>query len=107
MHCKGLRGAGIAGVKSSQSRVESAKLGPGIRASPRKEILFPNFRGAAAQDQESSSAMTRIAIHFTTREVRRLGALRIFFRENKAFEKIGAVAARRYGAASPYCDSRL
>src|SRR5713226_4888197 len=41
-------------AKSSRSRVESAKLGPGIRAFPRKEILFPNFRGAAAKDQEST-----------------------------------------------------
>jgi len=41
-------------AKSSQSGIESAKFGPGIRASPRKEILFPNFRGAAARDQEST-----------------------------------------------------
>src|SRR5713226_91136 len=41
-------------AKSSRSRVESAKFGPGIHAFPRKEILFPNFRGAAAQDQEST-----------------------------------------------------
>src|SRR5712692_7462656 len=41
-------------AKSSRSRVESAKFGPGIRAFPRKEILFPNFRGAAAKDQEST-----------------------------------------------------
>ena len=41
-------------TKSSQSRVENRKLGPGIRAFPRKEILFPNSRSAAAQDQEST-----------------------------------------------------
>jgi len=41
-------------AKSSQSRIESRKLGPGIRASSRKEIAFPNIRGAAAQDQEST-----------------------------------------------------
>jgi hypothetical protein len=31
--------------------------------------------------------MTRITLHVTTRQVERLRALRIFFRENKAFEK--------------------
>jgi len=41
-------------AKSSPSRIESPKLGPGIRAIPCKEIVFPNFRGAAAQDQEST-----------------------------------------------------
>ena len=41
-------------AKSSQSRIKSRKLGPGICASPRKEIVFPKFRGAVAQDQEST-----------------------------------------------------
>ena len=41
-------------AKGSQSGIESAKLGPGIRASPRKEIVFPKFRGAAIKDQEST-----------------------------------------------------
>ena len=41
-------------ANSSPSRVESRKLGPGIRASTRKEILFAKFRGAAAKDQEST-----------------------------------------------------
>ena len=41
-------------AKSSPSRIESRKLGPGIRASSPRGILFPNFRGAAAQDQEST-----------------------------------------------------
>src|SRR5713101_6705815 len=40
-------------AKSSQSRIKSRKLGPGICASPRKEIVFPKFRGAVVQDQES------------------------------------------------------
>jgi len=30
--------------------------------------------------------MTRITLHVTTRQVERLRALRIFFRENQAFE---------------------
>ena len=33
--------------------------------------------------------MTRITIHVTTRCVERLRVLRIFFRENQAFEKEG------------------
>ena len=48
-------------AKSSQSGIESAKFGPGIRAFPRKEILFPRLRGAAAKDQERAlGSMTRI-----------------------------------------------
>jgi hypothetical protein len=41
-------------AKSSPSRIESAKFGPGIHAFPRREIVFPNIRGAAAKDQEST-----------------------------------------------------
>ncbi len=41
-------------AKRSQSRVASREFGPGIGAFPRKEILFPNFRGAAVMDQEST-----------------------------------------------------
>jgi len=44
----------LVGAKGSQSEVESGKVGPGIDASSRKEIPFPNFRGAAAQAQEST-----------------------------------------------------
>ena len=42
--------------------------------------------------------MTRITVHVTTREVRRLRALRIFFRENQAFEKKGEEGLRRIDA---------
>src|SRR5712692_2387485 len=41
-------------AKRSPSTRESRKPGPGIRASSRKGILFPNFRRAAIKDQESS-----------------------------------------------------
>src|SRR5713226_2974897 len=41
-------------AKSSRSRIESQKLGPGIRASSPRGILFPRIRGAAAQNQEST-----------------------------------------------------
>jgi hypothetical protein len=33
--------------------------------------------------------MTRITLHVTTKQVRRLHALRIFFRKDKAFERKG------------------
>ncbi len=33
--------------------------------------------------------MTRITVYVTTKQVRRVRALRIFFRENQAFEKKG------------------
>ena len=39
--------------------------------------------------------MTYFTVHFTTRQVRRLRALRIFFRENKAFEKNGEEGLKR------------
>ncbi len=41
-------------AKSSPSRIESRKLGPCIHASSPRGILFPNIRGAAAHDQEST-----------------------------------------------------
>ena len=41
-------------ARISPSRIESRKLGPGIGASPHKEIFLPNSGGAAAQDQEST-----------------------------------------------------
>jgi len=39
-------------ARISPSRIESRKLGPGIGASPHKEIFLPNSGGAAAKDQE-------------------------------------------------------
>jgi hypothetical protein len=41
-------------AKSLPSTGESRKLGPGIRAFPPRGILFPNIRGVAAKDQEST-----------------------------------------------------
>src|SRR5712692_7861560 len=78
-------------AKRSPSRIERRKHGPGIRASPRKEIVFPNIRGAVGSGSgKHLGRMTRITLHVTTRQVERLRALRIFFRENQAFEKTGA-----------------
>jgi hypothetical protein len=51
-HCKGLSVADKARV-SSQSRVESPRLGPGIFVCAEK-VLLPNSRGATTQDQESN-----------------------------------------------------
>ena len=42
------------GPRVHRQRIESRKLGPRIQASLRKEILFQNFRRAAAKDQEST-----------------------------------------------------
>jgi hypothetical protein len=42
--------------------------------------------------------MTRITLHVTTRQVERLRVLRIFFRENKAFEKKGEEGLMRIDA---------
>ncbi len=42
--------------------------------------------------------MTRITLHVTTKQAERLGALRIFFRENQGFEKKGEVGLTRIDA---------
>src|SRR5713226_2933217 len=44
------RGAGMARGQSSQSKVVSGKLEPGMFISPRRGILLPRFRVAAAHD---------------------------------------------------------
>jgi len=42
--------------------------------------------------------MTRITLHVTTKQAERLRALRIFFRENKTFEKRGEEGRMRIDA---------
>ncbi len=46
--------------------------------------------------RKALGSRTRITLHVTTRQVRRLRALRIFFmKEKKAFEKIGPAGTPR------------
>ena len=80
-------------AKSSQSRIESREHGPGIRAFPGKEILFPNFQGAAVKDQES----TRVddpyygsCYHKAGRAIARIAHFLLL--KKKAFEKRRHVA---------------
>ncbi len=74
-------------AKSSPSRIESRKLGPGIRAFPRKRFSSRIFVAQRLRIRKALGSMTCITLHVTTRQVERLRALRIFFRENQAFEK--------------------
>jgi hypothetical protein len=95
-HCKGLRGADKARA-SSQSRVESRRLGPGILVCAEKFSSWI-FIAQLLKIRKTVAWMTRITLHVTTRHVERLGVLRIFFiKEKKAFEKIGPAGVRWLG----------
>jgi hypothetical protein len=86
-------------AKSSQSRVESAAFGPGIRAFPRQEILFPNFRGSTTQDQESSRSddlFYDLFYHKAGRAIARIAHFLLF--KSRAFEKKDEEGLRRIDA---------
>ncbi len=77
VHCKGLKGADKARA-SSQSKVESPRLGPGIFVCAEK-FSSRIFVAQQLKIRKAVASMTYFTFHFTTRQVRRLRALRIFF----------------------------
>ena len=68
----------MARVKSSQSKVESPELGPGIYACSRRGILLPKFREPQFTMRKALGSTIRFTIHVTARQVERLRVLRIF-----------------------------
>src|SRR5713226_9444297 len=74
-------------VHSQESKVQS--LGRAYVPLRAKRFSPRIFVAQRLRIRKALGSMTRITIHVTTRQVERLRVLRIFFRENQAFEKIG------------------
>jgi len=77
-------------AKSSPSRIESRSMGRAYVPFRAKRFSSRKFVAQRLRIRKALGSMTRITLHVTTRQVERLRALRIFFRENQAFEKTGA-----------------
>ena len=90
---------------SSQSRVESRKLGRAYIPLRAKRLCSRNFVTQRLRIRKALGSMTRITLHVTTRQVQRLRALRIFFRSKKGIRKECGTSPRMIWRDAPLVTS--
>ena len=76
-------------AKSSPSRIESRSMGRAYVPFRAKRFSSRKFVAQRLRIRKALGSMTRITLHVTTRQVERMRALRIFFREIRHSKRLG------------------